>query len=138
MIDINKDIGEIVIKEEVETVVIEVPAENLSPDYSSVSSVLDQLQGLFDSFGDQESETFGSDFVKEDIYSLRKEEKESNNEYIGEGVDLSCEDCVFETNTENILNLHRNYLHGTNLPVKEGSNKHVRIKSVVEKRNVST
>ena len=131
--DIKDEKQEIIIKEEVDTQVIEVPLN------SSVSSVLDELQDLFDSFGDSKTENF----VDEDIDSLDHDEKGSDNdenilETIRGDVDLSCEDCVFETNSENILNLHRNYLHGTNLPVKGSLNIHVKIKPQATKRNVSS
>ena len=109
------------IEEELDTIVADVSWRN------SISSVLDELEDFCDSHVDTPTKS-KSDFSQEDkkFRSLQYEVKDVE--------DMSCDLCVFKTNSENILKLHKKNLHGFDFDV--ASNPHnFDIEVVARKRN---
>ena len=133
----NNTDEEIKVKKEVETMEIEISTGTKVQEYS-ISSVLDELEGFLDSRNDAKTEYSDEDFVKE-TSNLEQEDKnscENKVKYVPKKViGLSCQNCVFRTNSENILKLHTNYMHGTNFDVDENTDMS-KVKKVRQKREI--
>ena len=112
-------------KEEIETINVPLDIKPTSKDYT-LTSVLDELEDVLDSMDQANTPANESKYSEEDISSNQVKntcgDVEMKVKEVPKGMDvISCSDCNFKTNSENILGLHRNYKHGTNLQVIDGS-----------------